>query len=101
MTTFTVRGTRNGSLVHVTWSDGRLTGDPPTVDLILTEAENVASIHHDDHAAKAYPELHALPAEPLAAPNPAHLLIAHVLDNIHETTGDVPPGGHGQTSTLA
>lgn len=99
MTTFTVRGTRNGSVVHVTWSDGRLTGDPPTVDLILTEAENVASIHHDDHGANAYPELRALPAEPLAAPCPAYLLIAHVLDNIRDTTGDVPTRGHGQTAT--
>ncbi len=99
MTTFTVRGTRNGSLVHVTWTDGRLTGDPPTVDLLLTEAELVASIHHDDHAARTYPELRNLPTEPLAEPGAAYQLIAHILDNIRDTTGEVPTRhGHGQTA---
>lgn len=39
ITSFTVRGLRNGSLVHVHWDHGTITGDPPTVDLLLVEAE--------------------------------------------------------------
>lgn len=99
MSTFTVRGTRNGSLVHVTWTDGRLTGDPPTVDLLLNEAEIVASLHHDDHAARAYPELRALPVEPLSDPGAAYRLIAHILDSIRDTTGHVPDTTLPDTTT--
>ena len=47
--TFTVRGTRNGSLVHVTWTDGTLTGDPPTVDLLEVQAEIADTVHDDAH----------------------------------------------------
>ncbi|WP_214369821.1 hypothetical protein [Pseudonocardia sp. H11422] len=87
---FTVRGTRNGSLVHVTWIDGELTGDPPTVDLLLTEAEIVEVLRDDDHACRAYPELRDLPAEPLTDPLSARRLITHVLDTVRDTTGDAP-----------
>ncbi|MEN3301664.1 hypothetical protein [Pseudonocardia sp.] len=88
MTSFTVRGTRNGSLVHVTWTDGELTGDFPTVDLVHTEAELVAVLHDDPHAAGAYRELVALPGEPLADAAAAYRLVVHVLDAVRETTGD-------------
>jgi hypothetical protein len=88
--TFTVRGVRNGSLVHATWTDGRLTGDPPTVDLLRTQAELVSVIRTDDVAARAYPDLAGLPAEPLADPVSAYRLIVHVFDTIRETSGEVP-----------
>ncbi|MCW2722458.1 hypothetical protein [Pseudonocardia sp.] len=88
MTSFTVRGTRNGSLVHVTWTDGALTGDPPTVDLLHTQAELVAVLHGDPHAANAYPELVALPEDPLTDSRAAYRLVVHVLDSVRETTGD-------------
>ncbi|MHA6794378.1 hypothetical protein ACVGVM_12855 [Pseudonocardia bannensis] len=97
MTSFTVRGTRNGSLVHVTWTDGELIGDPPTVDLLLTEAEIVEVLRDDDRAARACPELRDLPAEPLADPIGAHRLITYVLDSVRETTGDVPAAGRRPT----
>ena len=90
MTTFTVRGTRNGSLVHVTWSDCALSGDPPTVDLVRTQAEIVTTLHDDGRAARAFPDLGALPAEPLAVPEAAHSLICHVIDTVRGTAGDVP-----------
>jgi hypothetical protein len=88
--TFTVRGVRNGSLVHATWTDGRLTGDPPTVDLLCTQAELVGVIHADDVAARAFPDLAALPSEPLADPASAYRLIVHVFDAVRDTAGDVP-----------
>ncbi|HVW45135.1 MAG TPA: hypothetical protein VHC18_27675 [Amycolatopsis sp.] len=87
---FTVHGTRNGSLVDATWTDGRLTGDPPTVDLLYTQAELVQVVHADAVAARAFPDLAALPADPLADAASAYRLIAHVFDTIRDTTGDVP-----------
>jgi hypothetical protein len=88
---FTVHGTRNGSLVHATWTDGHLTGDPPTVDLLYTQAELVGVVHSDAVAARAFPELAELPVEPLADAASAYQLIAHVFDTIRDTTGtDVP-----------
>lgn len=87
---FTVRGTRNGSLVHVTWTDGELTGDPPTVDLLEVQAEIADSMHGDEHAARAFPMLASLPAEPLGDPASVYRLIVHVFDSIRKTEGAVP-----------
>lgn len=90
MTSFTVKGSRNGSLVHVTWTDGRVSGDFPTVDLLLTEAELVPILHTDAYAAKVIPDLDGMGEAPLADPVAAYRLILHVLDSVRETTGDVP-----------
>ncbi|WP_300019163.1 hypothetical protein [Pseudonocardia sp.] len=87
---FTVRGTRNGSLVHVTWTDGTLTGDPPTVDLLEVQADIADTMHGDDHAARAFPALAALPPHPLADPSSAYRLIIHVFDSVRQTEGAVP-----------
>lgn len=87
---FTVRGTRNGSLVHVTWTDGALTGDPPTVDLLEVQAEIADSVHDDAHAARAFPALAALPPDPLTDPAGAYRLIVHVFDSVRQTEGAVP-----------
>ena len=90
MTTFTVKGSRNGSLVHITWTDGEISGDFPTVDLLLTEAELVPILHADAYAARAMPDLDGLAEAPLRDPTTAYRLIAHVMDSVRETTGDVP-----------
>lgn len=91
MTTFTVRGGRNGSQVHVTWSDGHLSGDPPTVDLLEVEAELVR-LHVDDRLSWAHvvdPQ-HTLPGDPLADPVAAWRLIQSVLDVVQSGSGDLP-----------
>ncbi|GAA3239333.1 hypothetical protein GCM10017691_40360 [Pseudonocardia petroleophila] len=90
MSTFTVKGSRNGSLVHVTWTDGRISGDFPTVDLLLTEAELVPILHTDAYAARALPHLDGMAAAPLQDAAAAYRLIVHVMDSVRETTGDVP-----------
>lgn len=89
---FTVRGMRNGSLVHVTWQDGRLSGDPPTVDLVIVEAELGAVYRADTRLGGARAELHAgLHDQPLTDPDSAYGLIASVIDRVQEVTGDLPP----------
>lgn len=92
MTTFTVKGSRNGSLVHITWTDGQISGDFPTVDLLLTEAELIPILHTDAYAARALPDLHRMADSPLADPAAAYRLITHVMDSVREATGNVP--GH-------
>lgn len=44
---FRVEGSRNGSLVHLTWNGGVLTGDPPTIDLLEVEAELLRQVPQD------------------------------------------------------
>lgn len=90
---FTVRGIRNGSRVHVTWSNGVLTGDPPTVDLLEVEAV-LAKERSFDPLVR---ELHAgapegFAADPLATATSAFYLIERVLDIVRDVEGDVPPG---------
>jgi hypothetical protein len=89
---FTVRGSRNGSLVHVTWAEGgTITGDPPTVDLLHTQAEMLSTLRNDNIGMRAYPELaQENPTNPLDDPATAHRLIAHVLDSIRDAYGDLP-----------
>jgi len=91
VTTFTVRGGRTGSQVHVTWTDGKLSGDPPTVDLIQVEAE-LAHLNPNDrqswsHFVDPYREL---PEDPLADPSATWRLIKSVLDNVQAGEGDLP-----------
>ncbi len=90
MTTFTVKGSRNGSLVHITWTDGEISGDFPTVDMLLTEAELVPILHADPYAARALPDLDGMADAPLRDAASAYRLIVHVMDSVRETTGDVP-----------
>ncbi|MCF7550876.1 hypothetical protein [Pseudonocardia sp. WMMC193] len=90
MTTFTVRGSRNGSLVHVTWTDGVLTGDFPTVDLLAAEAELVPVVHRDSYAGRALPDLDGLGPSPLSEPGTAYRLILRVFDSVRESEGEVP-----------
>lgn len=87
---FTVRGTRNGSLVHVTWTEGGgLAGDPPTVDLVLNQAEMVDVLRCDGIARRAFGDLASLREDPLTDPPSAYRIIVHLLDNVREVTGDV------------
>lgn len=90
---FTIRGGRNGSQVHVTWTDGTLSGDPPTVDLLQVEAELAGMHPYDDKswARQAYPE-GRLPSDPISDPNGAWTLIASVLDTVTAGEGDLPDG---------
>lgn len=89
---FTVRGVRNGSQVHVTWSDGKLTGDPPTVDFVELEAE-MAGLYPDDPnsmASQFYGEAD-MSGDPLADAASAWRLIESVLDSVTTVEGDAPP----------
>lgn len=90
---FTIRGARNGSRVHVTWTDGVLSGDPPTVDLLHVEAELAATYPGDRHtwAAVAAPG-GSLPADPLSDPDAAWTLITSVFDSVRAGEGDLPAG---------
>ena len=89
--TFTVRGGRNGSQVHVTWTDGRLSGDPPTVDLVEVEAE-LASLHPHDRQSWSHVSHGgaALPGDPLSDPEATWRLIVSVLDTLTGGEGDLP-----------
>ena len=91
MTSFTIRGGRNGSRVHVTWTDGTLTGDPPTVDLLHVEAELVR-VNEDDHLAWSYvvDPHQSLQGDPLTEPAAAWRLIRSVFDTIQSGEGDLP-----------
>ena len=71
---FTVRGMRNGSPVFVTWSAGRLAGDPPTVDLLEVEAD-IAAVAAGDFAMDAGAAL-------LADPASAYRLCGAVIDRV-------------------
>lgn len=90
---FTIRGSRNGSRVQVTWTDGVLTGDPPTLDLLAIESELTSLPGGDRHnwAAIADPQ-GTLPADPLRDPDGAWTLIASVFDSITAGEGDLPAG---------
>jgi hypothetical protein len=92
---FTVRGGRNGSQVFVTWTDGVLSGDPPTVDLIQVEAE-LAVLHPDDaHSWSTVNEYGRLPEHPLHDPDVAWQLISSVLDTVTSVDGDHPSAAVG------
>lgn len=96
---FTIKGSRNGSRVQVTWTDGVLTGDPPTLDLLAVEAE-LASLHAGDRhswAAVTDPQ-GTLPADPLRDPDGAWTLIASVLDSVTAGDGDLPEGAAARLS---
>lgn len=88
---FTVRGGRNGSQVHVHWTDGVLTGDPPTVDLLQVEAEMV-TVFPTDRSTWGFRVSagNTLPADPLADPESAWALIVSVLDTVTSYEGDLP-----------
>lgn len=91
MTTFTVRGGRNGSQVHVTWADGKLSGDPPTVDLVELEAELVAVNRRDRQSWSHVVDPDGdLPQDPLLDPTAAWRLIRSVLDTVQTGSGDLP-----------
>jgi hypothetical protein len=93
MTTFTVRGGRNGSKVHVTWTDGTLSGDPPTVDLVEIEAELAALHPHDRQSwSQVVDPEHSLPVNPLSDPAATWRLIRSVLDTVQSADGDLPAG---------
>lgn len=79
--TFTVRGHRNGSLVHVTWTSGALSGDPPTVDAVEVEAE-IASLSDKDRMAKR--ATLTARSDPLADVLSAARLVCHVIDRVAE-----------------
>jgi hypothetical protein len=91
VTTFTIRGGRNGSQVHVTWTDGTLSGDPPTVDLVEVEAE-LARMNPRDRQSWSHvvdPD-GELPPDPLGDPTATWRLIRSVIDNVQTGSGDLP-----------
>lgn len=91
MTSFTVGGLRNGSRVQVTWSDGRLTGDPPTVDLIEVEARLAEESRGDPLSRSLYALPGSMDDDALADPSTALILIERALDIVNQVSGDAPP----------
>jgi hypothetical protein len=89
--TFTVHGGRNGSQVFVTWTDGEISGDPPTVDLVHVEVELAALNPGDCHSWRQVGGYGELPDNPLRDPDMAWRLIASVLDTVTKAEGDLPP----------
>jgi hypothetical protein len=85
---FSVKGSRNGSLVTVFWEPGSLAGDPPTVDLVLAQLEVVNACLDDE---VCDPELGAIVrgggGDPLAEPWSAYALLELTLDTIRSVDG--------------
>lgn len=88
--TFTVRGVRNGSRIFVTWADGHMSGDPPTIDLLEVEAEMIALNPGDRQSWGPLTALDKLPPNPLDDPAAAFVLMHSVFDTISGTEGDTP-----------
>lgn len=88
---FTVHGSRNGSQVHISWTGGKLAGDPPTVDLVMVEAE-LAKLHPGDKQSWSHvtDADGTLADEPLTDATSAWRLIRSVLDTISGVEGDAP-----------
>lgn len=84
---FTVRGTRNGSLVAVTWLDGRLSGDYSTVDLIETYADMVETSYEDEYLGARLERPQSSGPRGLQNPVFAYELILRTIDSVRETTG--------------
>lgn len=84
-TSFTVRGSRNGSLVQVTWDRGTLSGDFPTCDLVEVHAEvageGLADGHFRTHVSALYG---TLPEHPLSDPVATYQVMTRVFDTIRE-----------------
>lgn len=84
---FTVRGSRNGSLVRVTWTGGALSGDPPTCDLIEVQADVVSGGLADPALHNRFESLYGtLPERPLAEPVAAYRVMTRVFDTVREVT---------------
>ena len=93
-TQFTVRGSRNGSLVEVTWKGGRLTGDFPTCDLIEVQADMARGAQGDPAYGRAVGALYGeLPEEVLTDPVATYRVVEQVLDAIREVTVVDPASG--------
>lgn len=84
ITSFTVRGLRNGSQVHVHWERGAISGDPPTVDLLLVNAELAGSCAADRMVERA--GMVAASATPLAEPASAVAFVCAALDRVTEVS---------------
>ena len=67
-TSFKVRGYRNGSVVSVTWREGALTGDPPTIDLISFDAEMAMASRSDPQFTRSLALDGGADGSPLADP---------------------------------
>lgn len=84
-TRFTVRGSRNGSLVEVTWERGVLTGDFPTCDLIEVQAAMARGAQDDPTFGRLIrAQYGALPDDPLADPQAAYRVVEQVIDAIRD-----------------
>jgi hypothetical protein len=81
-TMFSVEGSRNGSPVSIRWSNGVVSGDPPTVDLIEMEAELVALGGSDPFAVRSGAAEAGRSADGLADPVAALQLIRSVIDRV-------------------
>jgi hypothetical protein len=97
---FRARGSRNGSLVHVRWDDGVLGGDPPTVDLMLAEAEIAMATATDPVVAgqEFARRCRELDGEPLQDPQFVFDLVRRVFDTVREVSSEPPDLLAGQTS---
>lgn len=87
---FTVRGTRNGSLVTLTWQDGRLVGDYPTIDLIEVHVAIAEAASDDTRMAKYFADVGPGGGNALEDPVVAYRLIVAVLDTVRDVSGDPP-----------
>lgn len=85
--TFTADGARNGSPVWVRWTEGELAGDPPTIDLMLVEAEAGIENMHDPMLEPSWAErCGRVAGDPLADPAFVRALIDRVFNNVREIT---------------
>jgi hypothetical protein len=94
-TRFTVRGSRNGSLVEITWAGGELRGDFPTCDLIEVQAAMARGAQGDPAYGRQVGALYGdLPEDPLADPEATYRVVEQVLDAIRDVTV-VDPAAEG------
>lgn len=81
---FTVRGMRNGSLVHVTWVDGAISGDPPTVDLVEVACDILRESADDPLVRRMEDRRVERGADPLSDAGSALAVIASVFDRVQQ-----------------
>lgn len=83
---FSVSGVRNGSLVSIRWVEGKLDGDPPTVDLIEEEVELALTNREDMLVYDHYLDdlIRKCQSYPLADPAVTYYIVTRVIDTIRE-----------------
>lgn len=81
---FTIKGTFGNRTVEITWEDGKLTGPPEVVQIIKADAK---VLEREDVGPVGGPFTRT---KHLSNPLSASIIIREVLDEVLESSGNVP-----------